>query len=128
MALAIVAGGFWLRSYLYTPLPVSADGYRLEVPVGASLVGVAQQLAADGIISVPGVLALYGRLSGQASRIKAGEYAFEYRAHRACPAGQARGGSRPAAQLHAGGRLDRRWKRVAALHKSPAIRQDARDR
>lgn len=74
MALAIIAGGFWLRSYLYTPLPLSADGYRLEVPVGASLVSVAQQLAADGIISVPGVLALYGRLSGQASRIKAGEY------------------------------------------------------
>jgi UPF0755 protein len=76
MALAIVACSFWLRSYLYTPLPVGADGYRLEVPAGASLASVARQLAADGVISVPGVLALYGQLSGQASRIKAGEYVF----------------------------------------------------
>ncbi|MBL8199180.1 MAG: endolytic transglycosylase MltG [Chromatiales bacterium] len=122
MALAIVAGGFWLRSYLYTPLPVSADGYRLEVPVGASLVGVAQQLAADGIISVPGVLALYGRLSGQASRIKAGEYVFNtgLTAHALLAelvAGRVR--------LHSF-TLVEGWtvvETVAALHKSAAIRQ-----
>jgi UPF0755 protein len=77
MALAMVASGFWLRGYLHAPLPMGANGYQLEVPAGATLADVARQLAADGMISAPGVLALYGRLSGQASRIKAGEYAFE---------------------------------------------------
>ena len=122
MALAIVAGGFWLRSYLYTPLPVSADGYRLEVPAGASLGSVAQQLAADGIISVPGVLALYGRLSGQASRIKAGEYVLNtgLTAHALLAelvAGRVR--------LHSF-TLVEGWtvmETVAALHKSAAIRK-----
>jgi UPF0755 protein len=76
-ALAIVAGSIWLRGYLHAPLPVGAHGYQLEVPAGATLADVARQLAADGIISAPGILALYGRLSGQASRIKAGEYVFD---------------------------------------------------
>jgi len=76
IVLAVVAGTVWLRAYLYTPLPIAATGYRLEVPAGASLASVAHQLSADGIISAPAVLTLYGRLSGQASRIKAGEYAF----------------------------------------------------
>jgi UPF0755 protein len=75
--LAMVAGGVWLRGYLYAPLPVSASGYRLDVPAGASLASVARQLSSDGIISAPGVLAVYGQLSGQASRIKAGEYVLD---------------------------------------------------
>ena len=74
--LAIVAGTIWVRAYLYTALPIAASGYRLEVPVGASLATVARQLSTDGIIAAPAVLTLYGRLSGQAGRIKAGEYAF----------------------------------------------------
>jgi UPF0755 protein len=76
MVLAVFAGTVWLRSYLHTPLPIAATGYRIEVPVGASLATVARQLSVDGIISTPAVLIFYGRLSGQASRIKAGEYAF----------------------------------------------------
>jgi len=73
-ALVVLACGAWLRSYLHAPLPIPTSGYRLEVAAGASLAGVAQQLAADGLISAPAVLALYGRFSGQAGRIKAGEY------------------------------------------------------
>lgn len=73
-ALAMIAGTAWLRSYLHTPLAVPASGYRLEVPAGASFASVARQLAADGLITAPTVLALYGRFSGQAGRIKAGEY------------------------------------------------------
>lgn len=125
MALAIVAGGLWLRSYLYTPLPVAASGYRIEVPAGASLVSVAQQLAADGIISVPGVLALYGQLSGQANRIKAGEYVFDtgLTAHALLAelvAGRVR--------LHSF-TLVEGWtvgETVAALHKSGVIRKTLR--
>jgi UPF0755 protein len=74
LALAILAGGLWLRSYLHAPLPAAASGYRLEVPAGASLSSIARQLAIDGVISAPGILSLYGRLTGRASRIKAGEY------------------------------------------------------
>ncbi|MEZ5561768.1 MAG: endolytic transglycosylase MltG [Gammaproteobacteria bacterium] len=76
IALAIVAGAVGLRGWLHAPLPIAASGYRLEVPAGASLATVARQLSADGIVSAPTLLTLYGRLSGQASRIKAGEYVF----------------------------------------------------
>lgn len=76
VALLLAVGTVWLRSYLYTPLPIAATGYRLDVPTGTSLAAVARQLSADGIIRLPVALTLYGRLSGQASRIQAGEYAF----------------------------------------------------
>ncbi len=76
IVLAVVAGTVWVRTYLSAPLPIAASGYRLEVPAGASLATVARQLSADGMISVPAILTIYGRLSGQAGRIKAGEYAF----------------------------------------------------
>lgn len=77
VALAILAGTVWLRNYLYTPLPVATGGYQLEVPPGTTLGTVARKLSADGIIAAPAMLALYGRLSGQAGQIKAGEYVLK---------------------------------------------------
>ena len=74
LVLATAAAAVWMRNYLYTPLPIPEAGYRLDVPAGSSLASVARRLSADGILAAPVVLALYSRLSGQASRIKAGEY------------------------------------------------------
>jgi UPF0755 protein len=76
MVLVAATGAVWLRSYLYTPLAIPEAGYRLEVPAGSSLAAVARRLSADGILAAPAVLTLYGRLSGQAGQIKAGEYAL----------------------------------------------------
>ncbi|MBL8202450.1 MAG: endolytic transglycosylase MltG [Chromatiales bacterium] len=69
-----VAGGAWIRSYLATPLKIPADGYRLEIPSGSSWSTVVRKLAADGIVEFPEMLTAYGRLTGHAGRVKAGEY------------------------------------------------------
>ncbi len=69
-----VAGAAWVRSYLATPLAIPADGYRLEVISGSSWSAVVEKLAEGGIVEFPSVLTAYGQLTGQAGRVKAGEY------------------------------------------------------
>lgn len=76
---ALVAGGFgaWLRDYLVSPLNISQEGYTLVVERGSSLRGVAAQLADDRVLRTPGVFAGYGRVSGLAGRIQAGEFMLQ---------------------------------------------------
>ena len=73
-ALTVAAAALWVRSYLATPLTIPADGYRLDVAPGTAWSAVTRLLALDGITPWPAVLRVYGQLTGQASRIKAGEY------------------------------------------------------
>lgn len=47
---------------------------RYKVVPGASFARVAHELAAQGIVAHPKILALYARVSGQAAAVKAGEY------------------------------------------------------
>ncbi len=59
--------------------PLFSVGGRqiVEVPVGTSFAELANQLEQRGWIEYPRLLRLYGRLSGRASVVKAGEYAVE---------------------------------------------------
>lgn len=68
------AGAAWLRSYLGTPLAIPAGGYTLEIASGSSWSAVVRRLATDGIVEWPSILSAYGQVTGQASRLKAGEY------------------------------------------------------
>ncbi len=73
----IAAGGgaaLWLSNYLDRPLNIEKQGYLIEIASGTALRSVANQLATDGILSWPRLFSTYGRLSGNAERIKAGEY------------------------------------------------------
>lgn len=74
--LILVVGGAytWSRNYLATPLNIMPDGYTLIVERGNSLRSVATQLADNGVLRWPGLFSGYGRLSGLAGRIQAGEY------------------------------------------------------
>ncbi len=75
LAASLAAGAvLWVRNYLSTPLSVPESGYRLDVAPGSAWSAVARQLADDGITAWPAVLRVYGRLTGQSGRIKAGEY------------------------------------------------------
>ncbi len=75
LAVVLAAGaGLWARNYLRTPLAIPVAGYRLDVAPGTAWSGVARQLADDGITRRPGILTVYGRLTGESGRIKAGEY------------------------------------------------------
>ena len=70
----LVAGGLYAWRELNEPLPLTADGEWLEIAPGTSLAAVARQLAGRGILGAPRILTYYGRLRGDATRIKAGEY------------------------------------------------------
>lgn len=77
LLVALAGGGgawWWLDDYLFAPLDVPADGYVLDVVRGSSLTGVTDELANAGLLRYPQVLAWYGRATGQAARIQAGEY------------------------------------------------------
>lgn len=71
---ALVGTGIWFNQYLISPLQISGTAYRLDVEKGSSLRSVARVLANDGVLLYPQVFALFGRLSGKAGRIQAGEY------------------------------------------------------
>jgi peptidoglycan lytic transglycosylase G len=59
---------------LHAPLAIPPDGTWLEVENGASLRRVAIQLGERGLLAHPWVLTAYARASGEATRIRAGEY------------------------------------------------------
>ncbi|HEY5623791.1 MAG TPA: endolytic transglycosylase MltG [Gammaproteobacteria bacterium] len=78
IAVAVVLGaGAVAWSGLNATMAVDGDGTTLDIPVGASLSRVSAELAERGILGTPRLLALYGRLTGDATRIRAGEYRIE---------------------------------------------------
>ena len=69
----------WMQyqGFRETPLAIGPEGLVYEVPRGASLAAVALDLEARGVIDNARYLAWYGRYTGQANRIRAGEYRLE---------------------------------------------------
>jgi len=59
---------------LNQPLPLPADGAWLEVPSGTSWRRVTAELAERQMLTHPRLLAAYGRATGEATQIRAGEY------------------------------------------------------
>jgi UPF0755 protein len=59
---------------LNTPLSVTADGAWLRIPSGTPLRRVTADLAEQGLLDKPWLLNLYARATGEATRIRAGEY------------------------------------------------------
>ncbi len=72
-AVAWFGGRAWLAGYLETPLVLDAPRI-LEVPAGASLKGITRDLARDGVLRHPAVLTEWARYTGDAAKIRAGEY------------------------------------------------------
>ncbi len=74
-----IGGGYLLWQvdrWLDTPLALEAP-LTYELAPGSNFIRVVNDLARQGVVDRPRWLRWYGRLSGQASRIKAGEYLFE---------------------------------------------------
>ena len=72
--LMAAAGIAWLQAGLREPLAIGDDGLILEVPTGDSVSALASRLQRDGVLGSARVLTLWARLTGDAGRIKAGEY------------------------------------------------------
>jgi UPF0755 protein len=78
-AIVLAAAVGWLGTQAYMARPIAAllEPVPFEVPEGASLNGVAASLGESGLLQWPRVFTVWGRLSGQAHRIQAGEYLLE---------------------------------------------------
>lgn len=69
VAIAVVA-----ERQLNRPLKLPPDGYQMLVTPGTSLRSLAARLESEGVLASGLVLTTYGRFSGKASRLQAGEY------------------------------------------------------
>lgn len=71
----VSAGWLWfdMSQYLDTPLP-AGENQSIELKPGAHFNQVVVELSKTGLINNPRYLRWYGRLSGKARQIKAGEY------------------------------------------------------
>lgn len=71
----VVGGGYYYgQQLLDRPLNIPEEGLRYELAPGTTYFGMTRGLAEKGIIEYPRLLQWYGRLSGRATDIKAGEY------------------------------------------------------
>jgi len=79
LAAGVVAGGAWMeyRNFLATPMvPEQATPMVLEVAPGTSLRRLSRKLTGLGLIAHPYLFMTIAYLEGQATGIKAGEYAL----------------------------------------------------
>jgi UPF0755 protein len=74
-ALAAGAAGWWAWRSLDQPGPATGD-VVVEIPAGASLSRIAQRLEEAGVVEHALLFEWYGRATGQAGKVRAGEYRF----------------------------------------------------
>jgi UPF0755 protein len=76
VVLAAAGGAIHLRSRLDAPAGRPGATRTVEIPPGRPFAAVARDLEAAGVVRDSWLLAWYARLTGDASRLKAGEYEF----------------------------------------------------
>lgn len=62
------------RNYLHEPLLIPDDGVSFEIRPGSAFATIAQDLAESGVLQKPRWFRWYGRLTGSAGQVRAGEY------------------------------------------------------
>ena len=79
IGLAVVGYGLVrVQMFLSTPLTVAADGTAFEIAPGTAFGEVSRRLEEAGIVSSDRLLRLYGRWTGKAGSVQAGEYLIEF--------------------------------------------------
>ena len=74
-SLAAGAAGWWAWRSLDQPGP-AASAVVIDIPAGASLSRIAQRLEQAGVLEHALLFEWYGRATGQAGKVRAGEYRF----------------------------------------------------
>lgn len=76
-AVAVAAAGVWLecRRFTETPIAFTEESVVIDIPRGTSLRALSEELTDRGWVQHPWLFMGLARLSGQATRIQAGEYA-----------------------------------------------------
>jgi UPF0755 protein len=73
-AALLAAGWLLFEQWLDKPLAVGEQPARIEIPRGQPLAHTARELERRGLLEHAGLLAVYARLTGADSKIRAGEY------------------------------------------------------
>lgn len=76
IAIVAIASGIHAHRWLNEPLPKLSEPVAYELPKGKSMRALAQDLAGRGIIERPRVWELWARYTGDANKLRAGEYAL----------------------------------------------------
>ena len=75
-SLALIVGGRWYR-WLQSPVQLDQPEIAFEIPSGSAFSRVSNELARAGVIEHPRVFSWYARLTGDAARVRAGEYLLQ---------------------------------------------------
>jgi UPF0755 protein len=76
-AVLLLVSAWQVHRFLDSPVSVPAGGMAFEVPPGTPFAAVSRALGEQGVIARPQLFRWYARLTGDASRVHAGEYWIE---------------------------------------------------
>ena len=74
--LAAAGAAYWGYNDLHAPVRHGKSGQYIDIPRGSTPAAVVRKLATEGVIKHEWPLAIYIKLTGSGSRLKAGEYLF----------------------------------------------------
>lgn len=76
LGLCGLALGIWMVIFMIRPLPMASETIGLQIPAGASVRGIADQLVAAGVLTEPYSFLLMVKLTGSGNKLQAGDYAL----------------------------------------------------
>ncbi|MBF5038069.1 endolytic transglycosylase MltG [Methylophilus sp. 13] len=76
LGLTTLALAIWIVIFLIRPLPMASETIGMQIPAGASVRAIADQLVASGVLTEPYSFLLVVKLTGSANKLQAGDYAF----------------------------------------------------
>lgn len=71
-----VAIAIWMAIFMIRPLPLDSESVTLQIPAGASVKGIADQLVLAGVLTEPYSFLLAVKFSASGSQLQAGDYVF----------------------------------------------------
>lgn len=75
--IALATAGIAFRQFLYEEATIPEEGISFEITPGSSFANISARLAGEEIIAHPAWLRWYARYTGDASKIRAGQYRLE---------------------------------------------------
>lgn len=76
LGLAGLALAIWMVIFMIRPLPMASETIGLQIPAGASVRGIADQLVTAGVLTEPYSFLLVVKLTGSGNQLQAGDYAL----------------------------------------------------
>ncbi|WP_024931152.1 endolytic transglycosylase MltG [Methylophilus sp. OH31] len=76
LVLGAVALVVWMVIFMIRPLPMASETIGLQIPAGASVRGIADQLVAAGVLTEPYSFLLTVKVTGSGGQLQAGDYAL----------------------------------------------------